>query len=235
YVSPIRETIRLRHIADADLAALPLPSQSVDGVMASWVLEHVERPERVFAEFARVLRPGGYFLFITPNAANYLIWARRLMPNRVGRRVVDQIYRRGENFIFPTRYRANTRRAIEQSLLPSAFQRGAFHYISDRPIRPSTTHYSAPPSPSTRSCRRCGKPARCIWSGCIVNRDHDANADHRSPISRGQSGQAVARALACGLHGDRLPRRRRAAVRVRVPPAFQARPCGGHPHSCHRR
>ena len=46
---------------------LPFGDATFDVVTASWVLEHLENPARTFAEIARVLRPGGHFLFVTPN------------------------------------------------------------------------------------------------------------------------------------------------------------------------
>jgi SAM-dependent methyltransferase len=119
---------------------MPLPSSSVDVVMSSWVLEHLKQPEIVFREIARVLRPDGHFLFITPNAYNYLIWARRLVPNRISTPLVDRIYGRGEDYIFSTYYRANTRRAIENTLLPFGFRRSQFDYISD----PTYTAFNEP-------------------------------------------------------------------------------------------
>ncbi len=42
-------------------------SGSIDVVIASWVLEHLPRPQVTFGEIARVLRPGGRFFFLTPN------------------------------------------------------------------------------------------------------------------------------------------------------------------------
>jgi SAM-dependent methyltransferase len=43
-----------------DAMDLPLADASVDGVFASNMLEHTPEPERVIAEIARVLRPGGW-------------------------------------------------------------------------------------------------------------------------------------------------------------------------------
>ncbi len=42
-----------------DAEAIPLPDASVDAVTCSFGILHMERPERVLAEAARVLRPGG--------------------------------------------------------------------------------------------------------------------------------------------------------------------------------
>lgn len=48
--------VRLVH---GDLAALPVPDRSVDGVVANMVLHHLPQPGLALREAARVLRPGG--------------------------------------------------------------------------------------------------------------------------------------------------------------------------------
>src|SRR5262245_49803033 len=45
--------------ARGDAERLPLRSASFDGVFCSNMLEHTPRPEAVFAEIERILRPGG--------------------------------------------------------------------------------------------------------------------------------------------------------------------------------
>jgi malonyl-CoA O-methyltransferase len=49
----------------ADAAALPLADQSVDLVFSNLMLQWCNVPDMVFAEFRRVLRPGGLLLFAT--------------------------------------------------------------------------------------------------------------------------------------------------------------------------
>jgi len=49
-----------------DLRDLTFPSDSFDLVITQDVLEHVLDSERVFAEIARVLRPGGLHVFTVP-------------------------------------------------------------------------------------------------------------------------------------------------------------------------
>ena len=51
--------------ACADAAALPLRAQSVDLIFSNLMLHWCDRPQQVFGEFARVLRPGGLLLCST--------------------------------------------------------------------------------------------------------------------------------------------------------------------------
>ncbi len=88
----------------------PFAPATFDVVTASWLLEHLPRPEVTFHAVARLLRPGGVFIFITPNARHPLAWANRLA-GRLGRlqgQLVDRIYARSEADTFSTHYRANS-------------------------------------------------------------------------------------------------------------------------------
>lgn len=93
----------------SDLASLPeLQDNSVDVIMSSWVLEHLENPEAVFAEVARILKPGGKFIFLTPNLLNYVVFLNQILPDFLRMFVVNRM---SENLItHPMRvwYRANT-------------------------------------------------------------------------------------------------------------------------------
>ncbi len=71
-------------VLDARGEDLPLPDASVDVVLSTLVLCSVTDPAAVLAEVARVLRPGGTFVFIEHVAAvdrpRRLAWQRRLEP-----------------------------------------------------------------------------------------------------------------------------------------------------------
>jgi len=93
---------------------LPFAAESFDLIVCLWVLEHLRSPEQVLHEVRRVLRPGGHFLFLTPNLRNPLLTLNRLgraLP-QLQRRLVPRLYGRIEADTFPVQYRANTTSAI---------------------------------------------------------------------------------------------------------------------------
>ena len=93
--------------AKGDLRALPLRDAAFDLIVMSHVAEHLSHPEPTFRELARVLRPGGRLLLLTPNRWHYVPLLAQLLPHRVH---VAFNRRRGVDArdVFPTAYRANT-------------------------------------------------------------------------------------------------------------------------------
>lgn len=94
--------------------ALPFAAGSFDLVFSSWLLEHLRYPAQDIAEIGRVLRPGGAFVFITPNKRHPLALLNRLL-GRLGtiqRWLVRRMYARSGGDTFPTYYRANDHAAL---------------------------------------------------------------------------------------------------------------------------
>jgi SAM-dependent methyltransferase len=65
-------------IVQADAGHLPVAPASMDVVVAVRLILHVRNPEVVFAEVARVLRPGGLFVLEFPNRRHLLARLRYL-------------------------------------------------------------------------------------------------------------------------------------------------------------
>ncbi|MVB00167.1 methyltransferase domain-containing protein [Nitratireductor sp. CAU 1489] len=86
---------------------IPWPDGSFDLVFADNVLEHLADPDRVFAEVARVLKPGGRFLFKTPNRSHYMPLIARMTPLSF-HRFYNRMRGRASEDTFHTHYRANT-------------------------------------------------------------------------------------------------------------------------------
>ncbi len=93
---------------------LPLADRQFDLALAIWVLEHVADPAATLGEIARVLRPGGRLIFLTPNRRHPLILANRLsqaLP-QLQRRLVPALYGRDAADTFRVHYRANSSNAL---------------------------------------------------------------------------------------------------------------------------
>ena len=102
-------------VVRAVAAHVPFADDSFDVVVSVWVLEHLVDPLGAFIEVRRVLRPGGHFIFLTPNLRNPLMAMNRLgkaLPV-LQRRLVRRVYGRDEADTFPVQYRANTEPAIK--------------------------------------------------------------------------------------------------------------------------
>lgn len=120
-------------ILQAGGETLPFANESFDMVVSVWVVEHLARPERVFAEVARVLKPLGHFVFLTPNALNPLV-----VGNRVGqlapwlqKRLVANVYGRDGSDTFAVRYRANTKRKLKKIASAIGFSVAELNVIAD--------------------------------------------------------------------------------------------------------
>lgn len=113
--------------------ALPFRCGAFDLVYASWLLEHLERPERDLAEIGRVLAPGGAFVFITPNGRHPLSLLNRTLGGlaAVQGKLVSRLYGRQEGDTFPTRYRANTLAQLRRLTPPAGLSLEAVHLIPD--------------------------------------------------------------------------------------------------------
>jgi len=89
---------------------LPFVDRAFSLVVSLWVLEHLTQPAATLREVRRVLKPGGHFVFLTPNLRNPVMLANRIgraLPS-LQRRLVPRVYGRQEADTFPVRYRANT-------------------------------------------------------------------------------------------------------------------------------
>jgi SAM-dependent methyltransferase len=90
---------------------IPFPAASFDLVACSWVLEHVATPPSFLREVRRILRPGGWFISLTPNGQHYVTWVTRafgLLPHAVTQNMVQRLYGRAHHDTFPTHFRLNT-------------------------------------------------------------------------------------------------------------------------------
>jgi SAM-dependent methyltransferase len=107
----------------SELDRLPFLDASFDVVNCRLVIEHVDSPDVVLKEFYRVLKPGGRLAIFTPNLLHYFGAAARLTPHWFHVWFNSRLRGFEQDDIFPTRYRANTRRRLNKLLLESGYTR----------------------------------------------------------------------------------------------------------------
>jgi ubiquinone/menaquinone biosynthesis C-methylase UbiE len=130
----LRKHRSLRDRCRADLSQLPFPAESFDLVTANMVVEHLTDPVRQFSEIQRVLRPGGFFVFHTPNALAYTMLAARMLPNGVKPALVRFFEGRPESDTFPAYYRANRPKQIARVATAAGLRVVELHKVVTSPL-----------------------------------------------------------------------------------------------------
>lgn len=116
-----------------------------DAAYSDFVMEHIERPEEFLREVRRVLKPGGSFLFRTPNRYHYVPVLSRLVPERWKEGVANRSrgFKRGENKIYTAYYRFNSRGDVGRIARRAGFGKDdiALEFIE---LEPSYLAFSLP-------------------------------------------------------------------------------------------
>jgi ubiquinone/menaquinone biosynthesis C-methylase UbiE len=118
----------------ASVSALPFPDDSFDLILMEYVLEHLEDPGAAFREMARVLKPAGHILLLTPNLYSYKSLAARFTPHRFHIVVGRVRYGRGhEADMYPTLYRCNTSVELRRLTETNGFRIAALQLVTNGP------------------------------------------------------------------------------------------------------
>ena len=125
------QDLRLINTSVGQMGALE--SASVDLSYSRSVMEHVEDVDRAYAEIARVLKPGGRYIFLTPNLWDYASLIAHVAPNSVHPAIVKYVEGRKEEDTFPTHYKSNTRGSVERLAARYGFQVEEFRYLGQYP------------------------------------------------------------------------------------------------------
>ena len=118
-----------------DGSHFPAEDASFGAIVSNYVLEHVEHPADLMAECARVLRPGGVFVFRTPNLWHYVSLIARLTPHAFHERVALRAQEASEEAHdpYPTFHRMNTRGDCRRLLEGAGFERIVLECIEAEP------------------------------------------------------------------------------------------------------
>jgi len=106
----------------SNLESLPLKDTSFDIVVSSMVFEHLRQPDSVFSEFSRVLKKGGYLIFMTPNIFSIVTIINRIIPNWIHPYIANILTGAQESDVFPTHYHANSVGRLRKLLRWNGFE-----------------------------------------------------------------------------------------------------------------
>lgn len=118
----------------AGIERLPFAARSFDLVSANMVVEHLDFPENSLREIRRILKPGGHFVFHTPNLCSPFILASALAPEWLKRRVIRLVESRQDEDVFKTHYRLNTASVIRRCAKESGFSVVEIKSVCTTPI-----------------------------------------------------------------------------------------------------
>jgi SAM-dependent methyltransferase len=94
----------------------PVRDAVFDLVVSNYVVEHVANPRMHLAEIRRTLKPGGYYVFRTPNLLHYVALVSRLTPYRFHRLTANRLRALApeEHDPWPTIYAMNTPASVRR-------------------------------------------------------------------------------------------------------------------------
>ncbi len=120
----------LRHKVYGDLQHLPFPSSHFDVVTANMVVEHLPAPAPILSEIRRVLKPGGVFVFHTPNFGNPMMQIAAKAPQGLKNKLAFILEGRAEEDVFHTFYRLNSPEAVRSQAAQMGFTPEQINLVS---------------------------------------------------------------------------------------------------------
>ncbi len=105
----------------SDMGSIPVSDGYFDLVISRAVLEHISDPDSFLREINRVLKPGGMFLFLTPNKWHYVILFSRMTPHWFHEWYNERVRGRGDNDTFPAVYLLNSVGDVRRRLGKAGF------------------------------------------------------------------------------------------------------------------
>ena len=108
-------------------------SGEVDLAYSRAVMEHLENPAAALREIARVLKPGGRYIALTPSFWDYGSIIAWIVPNAFHGKIVKFSEGRDEVDTFPTHYRANTKTALRRLAEDAGLQIDSAEYLGQYP------------------------------------------------------------------------------------------------------
>jgi len=139
----VRSNDALADVCVLATATYPFADASFDACVSNYVLEHVEDPIAHLSEVERILRPGGVYLFRTPNRYHFVTFASRLTPHWFHHAVANRLRNLPQDAPdpYPTRYRLNSRDAIRGAAGRTGFRVREIRMVEKEPSYGMASRY----------------------------------------------------------------------------------------------
>ena len=148
----------------ATLEGADLPADSVDVAYSFFVMEHVDDPSAFLTSLYRCLKPGGTYLFVTPNRRHlFTILAKTMKAMHIDEVVLKMV--RGkmvDAYHYPVRYRINDPEAIGRHAADVGFNPPEFGFFESYSM---TSYFRGPLRPmlwALSAKRKLIRNPRCL-------------------------------------------------------------------------
>ena len=95
------------------------------------VAEHIESPEPAVESLARLIKPGGHVVIITPHRWSPVSMVASLTPNRWHSFFTHLLWKTKDEDVFPTCYKMNTRKRLQKLFGDHGFQEVGFRHLAN--------------------------------------------------------------------------------------------------------
>jgi SAM-dependent methyltransferase len=131
----VKENIFCKDAIVYDGIHIPVENGFFDIAVSNYVHEHVASPLELCREIHRVLRPGGVYLFRTPNLWHYVSMVARLTPAAVHKQFAGRLRKMPTEAHepYPTFHRMNTCRKCRKYLKESGFAIKGLQLVEPEP------------------------------------------------------------------------------------------------------
>jgi SAM-dependent methyltransferase len=113
----------------------PSADSTYDACVSNYVMEHIRDPQKHMLEVARVLKPGGKYLFRTPNRYHYVSLVAKATPHDFHRWIANPLrgLPPGTHEPYPTFHRLNSRRAISRHAIEAGLELHTAQMVEKEP------------------------------------------------------------------------------------------------------
>lgn len=108
-----------------------LPADYFDVAYSAMVMEHVADPQGFLQAVQRCLKPGGVYLFVTPNAQSFVPWATKTLHQMHVDELAIRLIRgkQVDEYHYPVQFLCNTSKQIGKHAATSGFLQPEFVYV----------------------------------------------------------------------------------------------------------